>query len=142
MVSDLLDDVRHKLAANPPTTPFFINALPGTELRLVHAIGVTVSYTSDKHRVRARFADADLEAYGEDGKGAVLNLREVIVRTFIRLERQQVFVSRGVCFQTPGESVGDDPETILIDAERELQRALVGLQSIRFLLSKGRRKGE
>jgi hypothetical protein len=31
--------------------------------------------------------DCDLEAYGESDKAAVLNLREAILRTFLRLEQ-------------------------------------------------------
>ena len=87
--ADLLDGVRHRLSSNPLTVPFFINALPGAELRLVRPIGVAVSFTPEKKRMRAQFTEADLEAYGEDAKEAVFNLREVVVRTFIRLEGQR-----------------------------------------------------
>jgi hypothetical protein len=33
--------------------------------------------------------EADLEAYGEDDKAAVMNLREVIIRAFLRLRHER-----------------------------------------------------
>src|SRR5215208_2691505 len=73
------------LRKNPPHRVFYINAFPGGALQPARPIAVLVD--TQGNRSRATLTDADLEAQGEDDKAAVLNLREVIIRTFLRMEQ-------------------------------------------------------
>jgi hypothetical protein len=90
-LTDLLHETRKQIYSNPPDSLFFINSLPGTELRLVLPIAVTVELELDSEpkRARAKLIELDLEAYGENEILAVFNLREKLMRTFLRLEVQE-----------------------------------------------------
>ena len=87
-VADHLGDVQRKLRANPPSTQYVIDTLPGLEFELTSPINVVVSLLS-KSKVRAEFFDASLEAFGVSHSTALFNLREVILRTFLRLKVQK-----------------------------------------------------
>jgi hypothetical protein len=82
-----LRKVQAELRSNPPHRIFYINAFPGGGLQPVRAIAVHVETV--KSRSRATLMDVDLEAYGENDKTAVMNLREVIMRTFLRMEGER-----------------------------------------------------
>lgn len=83
-VSETLRSVRAELRDHPPHRIFYINAFPGGDLQPTRPIAVHVDIQGT--RSRATLIDADVEAYGESDKAAVLNLREVVMRTFLRLE--------------------------------------------------------
>jgi len=85
-VASALRTVQAELRSNRPQRIFYINSFPGRDLQPVRAIAVHVD--TQKTRSRATLLEADLEAYGENDKAAVMNLREVIMRTFFRLERE------------------------------------------------------
>ncbi len=85
-VAETLRSVQAELRDHPPHRVFYINAFPGGDLHPKRAIAVHVDIQG--RQSRATLIDADLEAYGESDKAAVLNLREVILRTFLRLEGQ------------------------------------------------------
>ncbi len=85
--ADTLRSVQAELRDHPPHRIFYINAFPGGDLQPRRAIAVHVDFQGT--RTRAMLIDADLEAYGESDKAAVLNLREVIMRTFLRLEEHR-----------------------------------------------------
>lgn len=82
-----LRKVQSDLRSHPPHRIFHINAFPGGDLQPVRAIAVHVD--TQKARSRATLMEAGLEAYGENDKAAVMNLREVIMRTFLRMERER-----------------------------------------------------
>lgn len=86
-VANTLRSVQAELRDHPPHRIFYINAFPGGDLQPTRAIAVHVDIQVT--RSRATLIDADLEAYGESDKAAVLNLREVIMRTFLRLEEHR-----------------------------------------------------
>jgi hypothetical protein len=80
-----LRTLQAELRKNPPRRVFYINAFPGGDLQPARPIAVLVD--TQGNRSRATLTDADLEARGENDKAAVLNLREVILRTFLRMEQ-------------------------------------------------------
>jgi hypothetical protein len=82
-----LRTMRAELRKKPPHRIFLINTFPGGDLQPTRPIAVHVD-TPGK-RSRAMLIDADLEADGENDRTAVLNLREVIMRTFLRLEQSR-----------------------------------------------------
>jgi hypothetical protein len=86
-VASVLRAVQAELRSHPPHRVFYINTFPGGELQPIRAIAVHVDILGARNR--ASLIDADLEAYGESDKDAVLNLREVIMRTFLRLEAER-----------------------------------------------------
>lgn len=86
-VANTLRSVQAELRDHPPHRIFYINTFPGGNLQPTRAIAVHVDIQVT--RSRATLIDADLEAYGESDKAAVLNLREVIMRTFLRLEEHR-----------------------------------------------------
>lgn len=86
-VADTLRSVQAELRDHPPHRIFYINTFPGGDLQPRRAIAVHVDI--ERTRSRAMLIDADLEAYGESDKAAVLNLREVIMRTYLRLEEHR-----------------------------------------------------
>jgi hypothetical protein len=83
-VANTLRAVQAELRDHPPHRIFYINAFPGGDLHPTRAIAVHVDIQGT--RSRATLIDADLEAYGESDTAAVMNLREVIMRTYLRLE--------------------------------------------------------
>jgi len=87
-LTDLFHSLRRTLYT-APTLTYFINALPGTELRLILPIAVTADIESSTKTPCARFIEVGLEAYGDTPTFAVLNLREELMRTFLRLEGQE-----------------------------------------------------
>jgi hypothetical protein len=86
-VASAVRSVQVELRNHPPHRVFYINTLPGGDLEPTRAIAVHVDIQGTRNR--ASLIDADLEAYGENDKEAVLNLREVIMRTFLRLETER-----------------------------------------------------
>ena len=86
-VAGTLKEVQARFRANPPHRIFFVNSFPGDTIQPIRAIAVHVTFQGSKSR--ATLIDADLEAYGESDREAVLSLREVIIRTFLRLEQQR-----------------------------------------------------
>lgn len=81
-----LKELRADLEKNSPHRIFYINAFPGQTFQPAMPIAVHVVRQASKSR--AFLPDANLEAYGADDRAAVLNLREVILRTFLRLEEK------------------------------------------------------
>jgi hypothetical protein len=93
LVAETLSEAAERLRAlaaelrtNPPRRVYYINTLPGAELELTNPIAVMVVKTGP--RVTARLDEADLEAEGKTSREAVINLREVIVRTFVTLSHE------------------------------------------------------
>ena len=86
-VAKTLRAVQAELRGHPPHRIFYINTFPGGALQPTRAIAVHVDIQGA--RSRATLIDGDLEAYGESDKAAVLNLREVILRTFRRLDQSR-----------------------------------------------------
>ncbi len=84
--ADILRGLQTKLRTSPPRQLYYINTLPAPELALARPIAVMVDESGP--RPRARLDEADLEAEGKTGREAVINLREVIVRTFATLSRE------------------------------------------------------
>ena len=75
-----------RLRASPPRRVYYINTLPGPDFRLAHPIAVMVDETGK--RALAKLEEAELEAEGKTAREAVIGLREVIVRTFVALNRE------------------------------------------------------
>jgi DNA-binding transcriptional MerR regulator len=86
-VAATLRKVQSELRRHPPQRIFYINAFPGEGLQPARAIAVHVE--TQGSRSRATLMEADLEAYGEDDKTAVMHLREVIIRAFLRLRQER-----------------------------------------------------
>jgi hypothetical protein len=84
-VAATLRALQADLRNHPPHRIFYINTFPGRDLQPTRAIAVHVDKQGP--RSRAALIDADIEAFGESDNVAVLNLREVIMRTFLRLEQ-------------------------------------------------------
>jgi hypothetical protein len=84
-LAKFLRTLEAELRKHSPHRVFYINAFPGGDLHPARPIAVLVD--TQGNRSRATLTDADLEAQGEDDKAAVLNLREVIIRTFLRMEQ-------------------------------------------------------
>lgn len=82
-----LRTVQSELRSHPPHRIFFINSFPDGDLQPARAIAVHVD--TQGTRSRAILIDADLESYGENDRAAVLNLREVILRTYLRLDQER-----------------------------------------------------
>ncbi len=76
--------VHEALKKNPPTATGFLHSLPDDELCLVNPLGVLLSPT-DRGKWKATLAEAGLEALGETREKALLELREMLVRTYKRL---------------------------------------------------------
>jgi hypothetical protein len=84
--AERLRALQAELRTNPPRRVYYINTLPGAEFELVNPIAVMVVETGP--RAAARLDEADLEAEGKTSREAVINLREVIVRTFVALSHE------------------------------------------------------
>lgn len=82
----ILRSLETRLRASPPWRVYYINTLPGPDFRLAHPIAVMVDETGK--RVLAKLEEAELEAEGKTAREAVIGLREVIVRTFVALNRE------------------------------------------------------
>jgi hypothetical protein len=85
--SGILRDLNAQLRKNRPRRVYYINSLPGPDYDLVKPIAVMVDETRSK--VLARLDEADLEAEGKTAKAAVIALREVMVRAFGSLSRDE-----------------------------------------------------
>lgn len=83
----ILRDLHAQLRKNRPRRVYYLNSLPGPEYELVKPIAVMVDETGSK--VSARLDEADLEAEGKTAKAAVIALREVLVRAFDSLGRDE-----------------------------------------------------
>jgi len=81
-----LKQMQKELRRNPPLRTFYINSLPGPDFDLLRPIAVLVDPSS--RPARAFLDDSGLTAEGVSAKAAVINLREVIIRTFVRMEDQ------------------------------------------------------
>ncbi len=82
-----LKRMQRELKANPPLRTFYINVLPGPDFDLLRPIAVLVD--SSKRPSRASLEDLGLSAEGVTAKEAVINLREILIRTFARMENQK-----------------------------------------------------
>ena len=78
--------IQKELKGNPPLRTFYINSLPGPDFDLLRPIAVLVD--SSKRPSRAFLDDSGLSAEGVAAQEAVINLREVLIRTFVRMENQ------------------------------------------------------
>lgn len=83
----ILHDLERQLRKKRPRSAYYINALPGPEFELTKPIAVMVDETGTQ--ALARLDDLELEAEGKTAKAAVIALREVIVRTFESLSREE-----------------------------------------------------
>jgi hypothetical protein len=84
--AEILRGLQTKLRTNPPRRLYYINSLPAPDLALAGPIAVMVDESGP--RPRARLDEGDLEAEGKTGREAVINLREVLVRTFVSLSQE------------------------------------------------------
>src|SRR4029077_16590382 len=84
--AEILRSLETQLRTNTPRRVFYINTLPGSDLELANPIAVMVDETGP--RVLARLDEAELEAEGKTTREAVMNLREVAVRTFVGLSQE------------------------------------------------------
>jgi predicted RNase H-like HicB family nuclease len=82
-----LKRMQKELRRNPPLRTFYINAFPGPDYDLLRPIAVLAD--SSKRPSRAFLDNSGLSAEGATAKEAVINLREVIIRTFARMENQK-----------------------------------------------------
>lgn len=82
----ILRALETRLRASPPRRVYYINTLPGPDFGLAHPIAVMVDETGK--RALAKLEEAELEAEGKTAREAVIGLREVIVRTFVALNRE------------------------------------------------------
>jgi DNA-binding transcriptional MerR regulator len=81
-----LKRMQKELRRNPPLRTFYINGLPGPDFDLLRPIAALVDPSN--RPLRAFLDDSGLSAEGGNAKEAVINLREVIIRTFARMEDQ------------------------------------------------------
>lgn len=79
-----LKRIQKELRQNPPLRTFYINGLPGPDFDLLRPIAALVD--SSKRPLRAFLLDSGLSAEGVSATEAVINLREVMIRTFVRME--------------------------------------------------------
>jgi len=83
----ILRELNAQLRKNRPRRVYYVNSLPGPNYELVKPIAVMVDETRSK--ALARLDEADLEAEGKTAKAAVIALREVMVRAFESLSRDE-----------------------------------------------------
>jgi hypothetical protein len=81
-----LRGLESQLRQRPPAKVYSIHALPDSSLELTRPLAVRLEVVGSS--AVAIFDDAKLEARGNTPKAAVVNLREVLMRTFRRLEQQ------------------------------------------------------
>ncbi len=72
------------LRRNPPTATGFIHSLPDADLRLIAPLAVLLS-PMERKKWKAALAETGLEAVAKTREKAMVDLREILVRTYKRL---------------------------------------------------------